>query len=86
VSERGPRIVDAAKECDRDDDYAEDEADLLWLDAGADGETERTGSEAGEGDDENEKRPAADMSSGMCGGDIVCQRVDDAGGDDALHG
>ena len=43
--ERGPLVVDAAQEGDGDDDHAEDEADLLRLDACADDEAERAGDE-----------------------------------------
>ena len=36
ASQRGPRVIDAAKKRDRHDDYAEDQADLLGLHGSAD--------------------------------------------------
>ena len=85
-SELGPGVVDAAEEGDGHDDDAEDEADLLRLDAGADDQAERAGGEAGEHEDHDEERPAVDVGVDRRGGDVVGEREDDGGGDHALHG
>ena len=86
MRQRGPGVVDTAQESDRHDDHPEDEADLLRLDAGADGEAECAGGQAGEDEDDDKKWPAADVCYDRGRRDVVGQREDDGGGDHALDG
>src|SRR6202034_1016890 len=86
VGERSPRVIDAAKEGDWHDDHAEDEADLLGLDVRADGETERSGEQAGEDHDGDKKPPVGDVREDRRAGDVVGQGEDHGGGEDALDG
>lgn len=53
VGERGPRVVDAAKKCNGDNDHAKDETDLLRSYAGTDGEAEGSGDKAGKNENNN---------------------------------
>jgi len=59
---------------------------LIGPSGGADGEAERSGQQASQQHDCDEKRPACDVRGYVRRWDVVGQRKDSAGGDDALHG